>query len=160
MATDQHELSNERLLHLKKVIENDVQRGLYYGAVILVARHGIIGLHEAIGYTNAKDKRPISKDSVFSLFSTTKAFTNALVFRAIERGEFALTTKVSEIIPEFSGGRRQDITFYHLLTHSSGLPSVFAPEPGMYIDVLEEVVAAICKNVHSVPIASCWKKRS
>jgi CubicO group peptidase (beta-lactamase class C family) len=150
MATDKHELSNERLLYLKKAIEDDVQRGLYYGAVILVARHGIIGLHEAIGYTNAKDKRPISKDSVFSLFSTTKAFTNALAFRAIERGEFALTTKVSEIIPEFSGGRRQDITFYHLLTHSSGLPSVFAPEPGMYIDVLKEVIAAICKNVHSI----------
>jgi CubicO group peptidase (beta-lactamase class C family) len=150
MATDKHELSNERLLYLKKVIEDDVQHGLYYGAVILVARHGIVGLHEAIGYTNAKDKRPISKDSVFSLFSTTKAFTNALVFRAIERGEFALTTKVSEIIPEFSGGRRQDITFYHLLTHSSGLPSVFAPAPGMYIDVLEEVIAAICKNVHSI----------
>lgn len=150
MATDKHELSNERLLYLKKVIEDDVQRGLYYGAVVLVARHGIIGLHEAIGYTNAKDKRPISKDSVFSLFSTTKAFTNVLVFRAIERGEFALTTKVSEIIPEFSGGRRQDITFYHLLTHSSGLPSVFTPQPGMYIDVLEEVIAAICKNVQSV----------
>lgn len=150
MATDKHELSKERLLYLKKVIEDDVQRGLYYGAVVLVARHGIIGLHEAIGYTNAKDKRPISKDSVFSLFSTTKAFTNVLVFRAIERGEFALTTKVSEIIPEFSGGRRQDITFYHLLTHSSGLPSVFTPQPGMYIDVLEEVIAAICKNVQSV----------
>lgn len=150
MATDKHELSNERLLYLKKVIEDDVQRGLYYGAVVLVARHGIIGLHEAIGYTNAKDKRPISKDSVFSLFSTTKAFTNVLVFRAIERGEFALTTKVSEIIPEFSGGRRQDITFYHLLTHSSGLPSVFTPQPGMYIDVLEEVIAAICKNLQSV----------
>lgn len=150
MATDKHELSNERLLYLKKVIEDDVQRGLYYGAVVLVARHGVVGLHEAIGFTNAKDKRPISKDSVFSLFSTTKALTNVLVFRAIERGEFALTTKVSEIIPEFSGGRRQDITFYHLLTHSSGLPSVFTPEPGMYIDVLEEIVSAICKNVQSV----------
>jgi CubicO group peptidase (beta-lactamase class C family) len=56
---------------------------------------------------------------------------------------------VSTIIPEFSGGLRQHITFYHLLTHSSGLPSVFTPRPGMYIDRLEEIIAAICANVHS-----------
>jgi CubicO group peptidase (beta-lactamase class C family) len=150
MGSDQHGLASERLLHLKRAVESDIQRGLYYGAVVLVARHGVIGLHEAIGSTNAKDKRPVTKESVFSLFSTTKALTNVLAFRAIERGEFALTTKVSEIIPEFSGGRRQDITFYHLLTHSSGLPSVFTPAPGMYIDVLEEIIAAICKNVQSI----------
>ena len=52
----------------------------------------------------------------------TKAFTNALIYRAIEDGELALTTCVSDVIPEFSGGLRQTITFYHLLTHSSGLP--------------------------------------
>ena len=72
------------------------------------------------------------------------------MFRAIERGEFALTTKVSEIIPEFSGGRRQEITFYHLLTHSSGLPGVFTPVPGIYLDRLHELVTAICKNFHCV----------
>lgn len=149
-GNDRNGLAGERLLHLKSIIEDDIKRGLYYGAVILVARHGVVGLHEAIGCTNPKDKRPVTKDSVFSLFSTTKAFTNVLVFRAIERGEFALTTKISEIIPEFSGGRRQDITFYHLLTHSSGLPGIFTPMPGMYIDRLDEIVAAICKYVHSV----------
>lgn len=143
-------LDQERLLHLKSFIEDDIRRGRYFGAVILVARHGVVGLHEAIGHTNAKDRRPVAKNSVFSLFSTTKAFTNILVFRAIERGEFALTTRVSEIIPEFSGGRRQEITFYHLLTHSSGLPGVFTPNPGMYIDRLDEIIEAICKYVHSV----------
>jgi CubicO group peptidase (beta-lactamase class C family) len=146
----QHGLAVDRLLHLKSVIENDIKCGRYYGGVILVARNGVIGFHEAIGYTNPNDKKPVARNSVFSLFSTTKALTNVLVFRAIERGEFALTTKVSEIIPEFSGGQRQNITFYHLLTHSSGLPSIFTPVPGMYIDKLDEIIAAICANVHSV----------
>jgi CubicO group peptidase (beta-lactamase class C family) len=152
MGTDQHGLEKDRLLHLKSAIEDDVARGRYYGAVILVARHGVIGLHEAVGFANLKDKRPVAKDSVFSLFSTTKALTNVLVFRAIERGEFALTTRISEIIPEFSGGQREEITFYHLLTHSSGLPSVFTPKPGMYIDQLDEIIAAICKYVHSIEV--------
>jgi len=142
-------LNPERLAHLKAIIEDDVKRGHYYGAVIITARHGVIALHEAIGVGNLKDKRPLKKDSVFSLFSTTKALTNVLVFRAIELGQFALTTRVSEIIPEFSGGRRAEITFFHLLTHCSGLPSVWIPKPGMYIDRLDEIIEGICKYVHS-----------
>ncbi len=71
-----------------------------------------------------------------------------LVYRAVELGQFGFTTPVREIIPEFSGGLRSSITFEHLLTHTSGLPSVFSPRPGMYIDRLDEIVDAICQFVH------------
>lgn len=145
-----NELDSARLRHLKAVIEDDIKRGRYYGAVILVARNGKVGMHEAIGFIEPKTRKAIKKNSVFSLFSTTKAITNVLTFRAIERGEFALTTSVCEIIPEFSGHGREKITFFHLLTHSSGLPSVFSPREGMYIDRLDEIIAAICENVHPV----------
>ncbi len=141
-------LARERLRHLKSVLEEDVRRRRYFGAVIAIARHGSLGLFEAIGHADAEGRRPLQADSVFSIFSVTKAFTNALIFRAIERGDLALTTKVSAVIPEFSGGLRQNITFYHLLTHSSGLPAVFSPRPGMYIDRLSEIIEAICENVH------------
>jgi CubicO group peptidase (beta-lactamase class C family) len=143
-------LAAERMQHLKAVIEDDVRRGKYYGAVVVAARHGVVGLHEAVGYTDSKRDQPLKKSSVFNIFSTTKALTNVLVFRAIERGDFALTTRVSEIISEFSGGWREKITVYHLLTHTSGLPSVFTPKPGMYIDHLDELIEAICKYLHSI----------
>lgn len=143
-------LAPERIRHLKAAIEEDVQRGKYFGAVLVLARHGAVGLHEAIGFADAEHKRPLKKNSVFNLFSTTKALTSVLVFRAIERGDFALTTRVCEVIPEFSGGWREKITVYHLLTHTSGLPSVFTPKPGMYIDRLDEIIAAICKYLHCV----------
>jgi len=143
-------LAAERMRHLKATIEDDVRRGKYFGTVLVVARHGIVGLHEAIGFADAAHKQPLKKNSVFNIFSTTKALTNVLVFRAIERGDFALTTRVSEVIPEFSGGWREKITVYHLLTHTSGLPSVFTPKPGMYIDRLDEIISAICKYLHCV----------
>ena len=137
-----------RLKHLKSTIESDIQKGKYHGAVILVARYGKIGLHEAIGHARFSDRKPMRKDNVFNLFSVTKAFTNVLVFRAIERGDLALTTKISSIIPEFSGGAREKITVEHLLTHTTGLPPLFAPVPGMCIDRLDEVIAAICVHMH------------
>jgi CubicO group peptidase (beta-lactamase class C family) len=78
----------------------------------------------------------------------TKAFTNILVFRAIERGLLTLTTPIAKIIPEFSGGLRDRVTIFHLLTHSAGFPTIFTARPGMYIDRLHEVVAAVCEMAH------------
>lgn len=141
--------SEQRLRRLAAAIEEDVRQRRYFGAVVAVARGGSLALCEAIGHADENARRPLARDSVFNLFSVTKAFTNALVFQAIEQGRLALTTRVSAVIPEFAGGVRERITFYDLLTHSSGLASVFVPRPGMCIDWLDEVVAAICAEVGS-----------
>jgi len=140
-------LDSARLNHLKSVIEDDINRDRYFGAVVAVARNGELGFLEAIGWGDQAHTLPLQTDSVFSLFSLTKAFTNALVFRAIEQGQFALTTRVVEVIPEFTGEGREMINFYHLLTHSSGLPPVWIPREGMYIDKLDDIIEAICENI-------------
>lgn len=137
----------DRLAHLQSVIEADIAADRYFGAVIAVARHGEPGLMAAFGWGDQAHQRPLVVDSVFSLFSLTKAFTNTLVFRAIELGQFALTTRVTEIIPEFAGHGRDKINFFHLLTHSSGLPPVWIPQEGMTIDKLDDIIEAICENI-------------
>ena len=146
-ASVNHGLNAERLQHLKSVIEDDIKKDLYFGGAMIVARHGEIGLYEAFGHADSKKTRKVQKDSVFSLFSVTKSFTNVLVLRAIELGHFALTTKVKDVVPDFAGKGRDDITVFHLLTHSSGMPPIYTPKEGMYIDRLDEVVAAICEHV-------------
>jgi CubicO group peptidase (beta-lactamase class C family) len=42
---------------------------------------------------------------------------------------------------------RNEITVFHLLTHTSGLPIVFEVKPGMLIDRFDEMVAAVCANI-------------
>ncbi|MGA3295145.1 MAG: serine hydrolase domain-containing protein [Candidatus Acidiferrales bacterium] len=150
--TPRNTLSAARLRYLKSTIENDIQQGKYHGAVILIAQHGRIGMHDAVGYSRWAKRERMRKDHVFNLFSVTKAFTNVLVFRCIERGDLALTTRISSIIPEFSGGTREKITVEHLITHTTGLPPLFAPVPGMYIDRLDEVIAALCAHVHTTTV--------
>ena len=139
--------NEERLEHLKRVIAEDVDAGRYYGAVIAVARGGHLGIHEAIGHGDAAHRQPLRLDSVFSIFSVTKAITNVLVLRSMELGRFALTTRISDLVPEFSAGVRNEITIFHLLTHTSGLPIVFAIKPDMFIDRFDEMVAAVCANI-------------
>jgi CubicO group peptidase (beta-lactamase class C family) len=139
-----------RLAHLRKTVEEDIAAGKYLGAVIRIARHGEVAFERAVGFGDRERTRPLAADSVFTILSVTKAFTNVLALRAIELGRFSLTTKVSQIIPEFGAGLREHITVFHLLTHTSGLPMIFTPKPGMYIDRLDEMVAAVCSTVQAV----------
>lgn len=141
-------LAEDRLQELRRVIENDISRGDYHGAVIRISLGGEIGLDAAIGSADAARTRPLACDSVFSIFSLTKALTNVLALRSVELGRFALTTRVADIIPEFNGVPREHVTLYHLLTHTTGMPGVWIPKPDMYQDRLDELVQAVCENVH------------
>lgn len=138
----------ERLDHLKAIIEADVANGAYFGAVLRVMRGGVIGFDEAIGHADGDKIKPLARDSVFSIFSTSKAFTNILILRAIEEGRFALTTRVSEVLPEFAGAPRDRATFFHLLSHTAGMPGVWMPKPDMYLDRLDELFQAVIEHVH------------
>ncbi len=142
-------LDPARLAHLESVIADDVERGSYWGARIIVARHGEIGLDAAIGHADRERTRRVEDDSVFTIFSMTKAMTNILALRAIELGQFSLATKVSQVIPEFAGGMREHITVFHLLTHMSGLPMLFKIKDDMPIDVLEDNIKIVCETVQS-----------
>jgi CubicO group peptidase (beta-lactamase class C family) len=142
-------LNAERLRHLQEVIAADTERGRYWGARIIIARHGEIGLNATCGYADGARTRKIEPDSVFSLFSMTKAITNILALRAVELGRFSLATKVSKVIPEFSGGLREHITVFHLLTHMSGLPMLFKLKDDMPIDNMADMVRVACEIVQS-----------
>jgi CubicO group peptidase (beta-lactamase class C family) len=133
----------KKLQFLTAAVERDIADNLYFGGVISVKRGGEPVYHQVFGHSSESKERRVAEDSVFSLFSVTKAFTNILVFQAIERGLMTLTTPLCRIIPEFGGGLRERITIFHLLTHSTGLPSMFEARPGMYIDVLADTIAAI-----------------
>ena len=141
-------MNAQRLQHLEAVIKTDIAAGLYHGAVLKIARGGQVFFDKAIGAEDAAQSKPLKNDSVFSIFSVTKAFTNLLTLRAIEEGRYALTTPVSEVIPEFKGKGREAITFFHLLSHQSGFPIIFEVKPGMYIDHLDDMVAAVLEVVY------------
>lgn len=138
-------LSAERLGLLSSAIYRDIEANLYDGAAIIVARHGIVGLQEAIGFSERAARRPCRMDDVFQILSVTKAFTDAIVLSYIERGSLALTTRVAEIIPEFKGKLKERVTVYHLFTHSSGMPPLFFPVPGNLLGNNKSVIDALCK---------------
>lgn len=140
--------AQDRLDRFREVVERDVESGLYHGGAFRIARGGETALDAAIGYGDAEHTVPLRTDSVFSVFSVTKAFINVLVLRAVERGLFGLTTKMVDLVPEFAGAPRDRATILHFLTHTTGMPGVWEPKPGQPWDRLDETVAAVCELIH------------
>jgi len=141
-------LDPARLIDLRSTMQADIRERRCLGGVLLMARHGQIGLFEACGHADDNRMQPVRTDSVFSVLDITKAFTNVLALRAVEHGRLGLNTKVVDLIPAFTGRGREQITLLHLLTHTSGMPGVYSPRTGMNLDSLDQVIEAICENVY------------
>jgi len=136
-----------RLTQLQQVIRKEIDSGLYHGAVVRVARAGEIVFDAVEGSAQAAGQQPLTRDSVFNIFSVTKAFTNVLVMQAIEQGRFMLTTPISDLIPEFKGHGREKVRIWHLLSHQAGFPIIFEVKPGWYIENFQDISATVIEHV-------------
>jgi CubicO group peptidase (beta-lactamase class C family) len=140
-------LDPDCLARLKASIEQDTSKGIYDGAVFLVARGGTVAMHEAVGYTDLDNKRVAQKDDAFFIMSITKQLTTTLVLSRIDSGELALTTRIADVIPEFGKKGKQRINVKHLLTHMSGISTEMPPGlPLEQVGDLQAYVAAACEQ--------------
>lgn len=137
-------LNIDQLNRVSATIHREVEANLYDGAAVIVARSGVIGLHEATGFADRASGRSLQIDDVFNILSVSKAFTDVIILYLIERGELALTTLVGKIIPELNAAGRETVTVFHLLTHTAGSPQVLFPVKPTLMGNLDAVIEAIC----------------
>jgi CubicO group peptidase (beta-lactamase class C family) len=115
--------------------------------VLRVGRAGKTVLDEAFGYADRGSKRVLKRDDVFLSFSIAKQLTHVLALQRVETGDLSLTMRVTELIPEFGNRGKENITLFHLLTHTSGLPLKLpqAMTDPLQIGNLDAIVAATCR---------------
>jgi hypothetical protein len=65
-------LSSARLNRLTQVMRDEVARGRVPGAVALIARRGKIGYLESCGQRDPVKGTPMTKDTIFRIYSITK----------------------------------------------------------------------------------------
>lgn len=132
-------LSTERLQRINEVIQRYIDNNQISGAVTLVARKGRIAHYEAQGLMDIEAKKPIRKDALFRMASSTKPVASVAIMMLLEEGKVRLSDPVSKFIPEFKNQKvavvkspateiemvpaAREITVRDLLTHTSGLGS-------------------------------------
>lgn len=127
VAPESVSLDADALERLAGAIQSDIDAGRNYGASVLVARGGQIAFRRTFG-TVGPD-RPAADTDRYLLMSMSKAFTAALVLRAVDEGRFSLDTRVADLVPGFVGGGKQRATVRQLLCHTAGLPFALVPPP-------------------------------
>jgi CubicO group peptidase (beta-lactamase class C family) len=99
---------------------------LGFAGAALIAEDGRTVLRKGYGLADREAGIPITTASVFSLGSITKQFTAAAILALEAQGRLSVDDPIAMYIPDIPADK-QAITLHHLLTHSSGLESDFAP---------------------------------
>ena len=92
--------SQDRLRRIVPVMQDQINKNMFPGAVTLVARNGQIVHFEATGYLDAQKKTPIQKDSIFRLASMTKPVVTAAAMMLVEQGKLKLNDPITTWLPE------------------------------------------------------------
>ena len=115
-------MSQARLHDVAARVQNRIDRGLMPGAVVLVARHGRVVLHQAMG-ARESGKDAMTKDTLFDLESNTKVLATAISYMLlVERCVVSLSDPIAKFLPNFATNGKEHVTLRDMLRYSSGLP--------------------------------------
>ncbi len=127
--------------------------GLHPALALCIRRRGEIVLERTIGHAtgNSPDDPEdaprvlATPDTLFNLFSGSKAVTAMLIHLLHEREKLHVDEPVATFIPEFARKRKHRITIRDVLTHRAGIPS--APSSVFDLDLLkntDRILELIC----------------
>ncbi len=94
--------STERLRYIDQFFADKIEQGDIAGIVTLVARHGKVVHFSALGYADREKKETMRTDTIFRVYSQTKAIASTALMMLYEEGRFQLTDPVSKYIPAFA----------------------------------------------------------
>jgi len=114
-----------RLDQIDTVIEEEIDKGNFPGAVVLVGRQDRIVYWKAFGHKIVEpSKEPMDQDAVFDLASLTKPLATAVSIMILtDRKKLDLDDNVGKYLPAFACNGKEHVRITHLLTHTSGLPA-------------------------------------
>ena len=125
-------MSSDRLQQATAVLRQAVADRALAGGVAAVARHGKLVYLEPFGLQDLQTRAPMTEQSLFRIYSMTKAVTAVGVMMLKDEGRLQLGDPASKYLPAFKEVRVQDeggarrppareITIQDLLLHTSGL---------------------------------------
>ena len=129
------------LAKVDDVMAQAISDSAFPGAVLLVAKDGIVVHNEAYGaYTYEPSSKLIDNATMYDLASVTKVIaTTSAVMRLYDEGKISLEDPIIKYLPAFRQKGKEKITVYNLMVHNSGLPAwrtfyTFCTDPQCVLD--------------------------
>ncbi len=139
-------LSSKALRDIESVVGSHLDQGHLAGAVTMVLRKGKIAHLEAHGWQDFEARIPMRENTIFKIYSMTKAIVSTGVMMLVEEGRFDLDDPIGKYIAElahlkvYKAGKNEDarraVTIRDLLRHTAGMTYGFfgdSPVDALYL---------------------------
>jgi CubicO group peptidase (beta-lactamase class C family) len=129
------------------LVRNEVASHKIPGGVLLIQQHGKQVYLESFGVRSVATKLPMTPDTIFRIYSMSKAVTSVAIMMLAEDGKLSIDDPVSKYIPAFADAKvgvdlsdeagqyplklepqKRPITILDLLRHTSGITYGFYGE--------------------------------
>jgi len=94
---------------------------LFWGAQLALYRQGKRVLDIGGGYARVSDQKPVTPETMFVLYSSTKGLAALAMHMLHDRGLFAYDDPVARYWPEFARNGKEKATIAHVLGHRIGI---------------------------------------
>jgi len=168
-------LCPQRSARMQAIVQEEIVRRRLPGAVLLIARHGKIGVFDALGLQDPATGAAMARDSIFRLYSMTKPIVSVAVMMLMEQGKFLLCDPVAKYLPEFDGQQvaverdglvtlhpaTRPATVHDLLRHTAGLTYEFSGasavqrmyrEKQVHVRVPDQDLAGATRALAAIPL--------
>ncbi|MGO8911457.1 MAG: serine hydrolase domain-containing protein, partial [Bradyrhizobium sp.] len=92
----------EGLARVGDYVRNEITTGKIPGAVLLIQQHGRPVLFESFGVRDVGSQRPMTAETIFRLYSMSKAITSVAAMMLVDDGMLSLDDSLSKYIPAFA----------------------------------------------------------
>ncbi|MCF7560111.1 serine hydrolase [Sabulilitoribacter multivorans] len=115
-------MSSEKLNKIDSVAQYAVNNKMTPGIQLLVAREGKVIYNKNFGKHTYDGKEEVEFDDIYDVASLTKILaTLPLLMELEEQGIVSLNDKLADILPEYKGSNKANITLLRMLTHYAKL---------------------------------------
>ena len=95
--------NQQKLQRVSDYLREQVANGKIPGAILLIRQHEKPVYHEFFGVRDVATKLPMTDDTIFRLFSVSKAITSVAAMMLIDQGRLKLDDPLAKYIPSFAG---------------------------------------------------------
>lgn len=123
-------MSREKLQMVGNAVQGFIRDKRIAGASVMISRKGKIVYAGTFGLRDIENQKPMTEDTIFRVYSMTKAVTSVAAMILVESGQLRLEDTVSKHLPAFTKAQvwkdaqlvapRKPATVKDLLCHTSG----------------------------------------
>jgi CubicO group peptidase (beta-lactamase class C family) len=122
VAADSVGMDAQALKRVEELFRKQIEQELHPGAALAVYRHGQLVLDLYYGLADRELGKPVSHDTMFILYSSTKPLAAACLHLLWEWGKLDWDDPVVKHWPGFGKNGKEGVTIRHVLTHQGGFP--------------------------------------